>query len=355
MLPLALLAAIVPQFNQVTTTFTFFGCNRIEGDDYKATLTQNPSSANLPQLRLNLQDIATLNPNYAFFGGDNILGYADDQGETLTSQTIAWINLLKFGPRGSNTQFVAIPGNHELLRKHNGNKVPAPLADPIWSKLVTDAGFIPPNAVPPTEEEAKADKFTTNQDKLNFSFDNENTHFVVLNTDTHVDNIDPKTNLNKIAKLAVTWIKNDLARAEANPKITAIIVMGHRNLCEPANSHGDSPIDAESGNSLIASIAKSPKVRAYLCAHVHSYDLTEIPGTHVPQIVLGNGGSKLEDDWKPAEGRTFGFGYFKVFSDGQLSFTPYFRPAPEPYNSEKPEDLPNAKPHGELLFPTHQK
>jgi hypothetical protein len=41
----------------------------------------------------------------------------------------------------------------------------------------------------------------------------------------------------------------------------------------------------------------------------------------------------LEKNWKPAEGRTFGFGYFQVFADGTATVTPYVRPEPADYQS----------------------
>src|SRR5258706_10229330 len=74
------------QDRQVALTFAFFGCNRIEAKDWEETRTENPSSANLPQLRQNLADVAKLSPDFLFFGGDVVMGYADDQGDVLRSQ-----------------------------------------------------------------------------------------------------------------------------------------------------------------------------------------------------------------------------------------------------------------------------
>jgi hypothetical protein len=44
----------------VKLSFVVMGCNRIQESDWEKTRTENPSSANLPQLRQTLADIAAL-------------------------------------------------------------------------------------------------------------------------------------------------------------------------------------------------------------------------------------------------------------------------------------------------------
>ena len=126
---------------KVDSTFVFFGCNRIDAKDWEATRAANPSSANLPQLRQNLADAAKLAPDTLFFGGDLVMGYADDKGETLRSEVTAWIDVVKSLPRSHKTEYVALTGNHELNRKAGEAKLPGLYADAVWTELVRAAGW----------------------------------------------------------------------------------------------------------------------------------------------------------------------------------------------------------------------
>ncbi|MBL8068383.1 MAG: metallophosphoesterase [Armatimonadetes bacterium] len=348
---LTLAALVANQSREVVGTFAFFGCNRVEAEDFNAGKLQNPSSANLPQLIQNLADIAKLKPDFAFFGGDEVLGYGDDDGRSLTSQLEAWVAVVGSAPKAQETAYVAISGNHELNRKTAAGKVPNPLADGIFSRIIESAGMVPHGIHAPDAALAKADRLITDQGKLNFSFERGPVHYVVVDTDSRQAIPDAKTGDTKVALVATLWLAADLSDAERNPSIKATVILGHRNLVEPASSHGDSPIDPDCAKAMVAAIAKSPKVRAYVCAHVHAFDFTPIPGTGAYQVVLGNGGSKLEDDWHPAAGRTFGFGYFRVYGNGDVGFVPCFRPAPEQYNSAVPSDVPAATPLLELMMP----
>lgn len=335
----------------VALTFAFFGCNRIDLKDWEETRAENPSSANIPQLRRNLEDIRTLAPDYLFFGGDLVLGYADDRGETLQAQMAAWIDLVGKMERAPKTHFVAISGNHELNRKAGERKLPNPVTDAVWSRLVKGSGLIPADAKGPTPATSPDDRLATDQRALSFSFDRGPVHFVVLNTDTRVTTIDPATGETKIAMVPTHWLDADLDVAERNRKIRAVIVMGHRNLIDPETVKGDAPIDPEAAEPMIKSLQAHSKVRAYVCAHVHAFDISAIGRTGLRQTTFGNGGSKLEKNWQPARGRTFGFGYFKVYADGSLGVVPYLRPEPKNYLDARPEKTPAATPEPELLIP----
>ena len=133
------LASPLPQPPSVELTFAFFGCNRIDITDWEKTKAENLSTANIPQLRQNLTDIAMLAPDYLFFGGDLVLGYADDRGETLRAQMSAWLSLVQTLPRAEKTHYVAIAGNHELNRKVGEQKLSNPATNPVWSALVKAA------------------------------------------------------------------------------------------------------------------------------------------------------------------------------------------------------------------------
>ena len=336
--------------HDVALTFAFFGCNRIDLKDWDATRSTNPSSANLPQLRQNLEDIRGLSPDYLFFGGDLVLGYADDAGETLNAQMSAWIDLVRTLPRASKTHYVAISGNHELNRKVGDLKLPNPATDPIWTERVKTSGLVPRDALGPTPKNSPDDHLVTDQSALSFSFDRGILHFVVLNTDTRVTTVDPQTGQTKIAMLPVHWLDHDLDLAQKNPKIRAIVVMGHRNLIDPQSVKGDAPVDRDIAKEMIQSLESHSKVRAYLCAHVHAFDISPIGGKGLLQVTFGNGGSILEKNWAPQRGRTFGFGYFKVYKDGSLEVIPHLRPEPKNYIDTSPDQVPAAIPEPALMI-----
>ena len=337
---------------KVDLTFAFFGCNRIDAKDYDAA--ENPSSANLPQLAQNLKDGAKLAPDYFFFGGDLVLGYADDQGQVLNDQMSAWVKAVAAMPKAKTTQYVVMPGNHESNRKAREMKLPNPVTDSVWAKLVKAHGLIPADAKGPTPASSPEDHLVGDQGALNFSFDRGSVHFVVLNTDTRVTDMDAASGETKIAMIPTHWLDADLTKAEKNPRIKQVIVMGHRNLIDPATAKGDAPIDAACVPGMTKALISHKKVRAYVCAHVHAFDITAINGSGVLQTCFGNGGSKLETGWKPAAGRTFGFGYFKAYANGSLGVVPYLRPEPKNYMSTAAADVPAAKPQPELVIPVRK-
>ncbi len=339
------------QEQKVVQTFAFFGCNRIDQQDYEATKSVNPSSANLPQLKQNLADIATLAPNTVFFGGDLVMGYADDQGEVLKEQMSAWIEVVKSAPHAKGSQYVAMPGNHEVNRKHKDQKLPNAATTSVWAKLVRDANLVPSDAHGPTMSSVPQDNLVDDQSKLSFSFDRDTVHYVVLNTDTRVSTKDAETGETKIGMIPTHWLDRDLDQAEKNTKIKQVIIMGHRNVVDPTTAKGDAPIDVECAKPMVESLKKHKKVRAYICAHVHAFDITAIGKKGLLQVCFGNGGSKLEKGWKPSEGRTFGFGYFKAYADGSLGVIPYLRPEPKNYLEASPELVPPAKPQSEQIIP----
>jgi hypothetical protein len=335
----------------IELTFAFFGCNRIDGKDWEVTRKENPSSANLPQLRQNLTDIARLSPDYVFFGGDLVMGYADDSGENLQCQMKAWIGLVKSLPRSPKTRYVAVTGNHELNRKVGDLKLPNPAMDHIWSDLVKPAGLVPAKASGPTPKSSPKDNLITDQRALSFSFNRGTVHFAVLNTDTRVSIKDPLSGETKIGMVPVQWLSKDLDAAEKNPGVRCVVVMGHRNVIDPGSCHGDAPIDPECATPMVTVLKSHAKVRAYVCAHVHAFDIAEIGNSGLRQVVFGNGGSKLEKDWNPARGRTYGFGYFKAYTNGSLGVIPYLRPEPKDYMDTRPEQVPPASAEPELIIP----
>src|SRR5439155_22232947 len=112
-----------PGRDRVRLSFVFVGCNRIQKHDWDKG--ENPSSANLPQLRQTFADIAgpdrVLNriPPYFFFTGDLVLNLAMDDGTTLREQLDAWVDLFHTDPSGisGKTTVVPLPVTHEMLQE----------------------------------------------------------------------------------------------------------------------------------------------------------------------------------------------------------------------------------------------
>ncbi|MBI1331915.1 MAG: hypothetical protein GC165_03450 [Armatimonadetes bacterium] len=319
------------QDDPVEYSFAFFGCNRVDKDAWHKK--KNPSSANLPQLQQSFQDIANIKPmpKLLFMTGDLVLGYKDDQGEETRGQLDAWISEYRKSPLNGKVEMFPLPGNHEMLRKTKDGKVSSPYTTEMWNS------WLKANNLPPTTPNGPMaggeDKLADDQSRLNYSFDKGNLHFVCLNTDTHTED-------GRIAAVPSKWLKNDLDLATKHDK--TIFILGHRNLVDGVTSKGDSPIEKDSGSEMIAEIQTNPNVIGYLCAHVHAWDVTKVGGTRPWQIIAGNGGSPLEDDWKPAE-KTFGFAVIEIHHSGTITLVPYFRPATD-------ENVEAAKPQTPIIL-----
>ncbi len=302
----------------VVISFAFFGCNRMDKKDWEGQKDTNPSSANVPQLRQNFTDIANLRvvPSLVFCGGDIVMNYADDRGEVLRAQLDAWAIEAKSSPLFKKTTIVPMPGNHETNRKVGEDKITNPATVAVWDSWFNAEGFakLATNA-------ASAEK------SLNYSFDRAGVHFLVLNSDT-------VGAANKIARIPLEWAQKDVKAANENPKVRAIFVLAHRNLIDPITAAGDAPIDVVDAKPFLVTLQHARKVRAFVCAHVHAFDITPLGGSsRARQVILGNGGSKLEKLWQPKRGTFFGFGVFDVYRSGRVVLRNYKRPVPKNYFS----------------------
>lgn len=344
----------VPSLDSLETSFGFFGCNRIEKDDWKSTKEQNPSSANVHQLEQTFRDLASIRPapRFVFGGGDLVLGYGNDQGEETLSQLTAWKTQFYQSPLAGKTTMIPFPGNHELNKKVDKLKLPNPPTVAMWNQWYSGSGFRQMAANGPAAQGSNPDRLLGDQRKLNYSFDAGSVHFIVLNTDTLTSEEDPETHQGRVGWIPAYWASADIIRAQKNPRIRSIFLLGHRNLTDPKTTTGDSPIAKEPGQVLLNNIRINSKVRAYVCAHVHAWDLTNFGGTSKAwQVIAGNGGSKLEDDWKPKDGTYFGFVVLNVYRSGKVVLRNFRRPTPAgKYDDYQPEHPAPAIPVDTVLF-----
>jgi hypothetical protein len=309
----------------------FVGCNRIQKADWDAT--GDPASANVPQLTQTFADIVALadTPKFLFFTGDLVLGLTS--GTTrLSGQLSAWASLYKADPIAAKVPVVPMVGNHEMLYKSSGTELSNSPADAAWTAWLATNSFGSHAGNGPKATAPNADALQDDQSQLTYSFDDQGSHFVVLNTDTWTTTADPSTGDTQIGWVALHWLTADLQAAQANPAIARIFVFGHKPVVNPAGGTTSSDVINPMLNASFAALLDStPKVKGYLAAHAHLWDASTLPGPRgVYQVVAGNGGSALESGWNvPVP--YYGFTEVRVYQSGRVSIVNHHRPVPSPY------------------------
>lgn len=335
-----------PKDPKLKLSFVFMGCNRVDHKDWDPKA--NPSSANLPQLKQSFADIAALDPAPAlfFFTGDLVMNLAEDKGDTLKGQLAAWTDVYtKHGPAKGKTTLVPLPGNHEMLMeikldkkdkdgKHIKEEVPNKHSDSVWLDWLKTSKFDTYAKVAngPKPDKANEDKLVNDQSQLTYSFDAGDIHFVVINTDTISSAVDKETKYPFAGWVPYNWIKKDVEAAQANPKISAIFLLGHKPIMDNPKKEEDSILNAGKhmlGDALQQLFKANAKVRAYLCAHEHVWDRSPLPlAPKVPQVVAGNAGSPLNASWAPKGGVYYGFTEIRVYDNGKVDLVNHKRPLP---------------------------
>jgi Calcineurin-like phosphoesterase len=212
----------------IKLSFAFMGCNRIQHSDWKKIKDDDPSSANLPQLQRSFEDISKLvpQPSYLFFTGDLVVNLEDDDGKVLMHQLKEWTKRFHASPLAGKVTLVPLPGNHEMLKKIHADKddedkieVPNPAIDGRWLEWLQESGFdaFAKAANGPTNAAPNTDKLADDQSKMTYSFDLEDVHFVMINTDSLTTDIDQDTGAPHIGWIPYHWIEDDVRAAQKNP------------------------------------------------------------------------------------------------------------------------------------------
>jgi hypothetical protein len=351
-------------------SFVFMGCNRIQHSDWKTIKKDDPSSANLPQLGQTFQDIAQLQPqpSFLFFTGDLVVNLEADDGKTLKKQLEAWTELYKASPVAGKLTLIPLPGNHEMLEKVHEDKddddkveVPNPATDAPWLKWLRESGLdhFARVANGPTNASPNPDQLVDDQSAMTYSFDVGDIHFVVINTDTLNSVINKDTGAPFIGWVPYHWIEQDVRSAQANPQVSAILLIGHKPIIKHPKAEEDAILNTSKhplGDNLLALFRANDKVRAYLCAHEHLWDASRLEkAPHVWQVIAGNAGSQLSSKWKPPGGTFFGFSKINIYASGKIGLVGYQRPTPAPpqkYFEGTPAAPAAAQPQPEIvLFP----
>jgi hypothetical protein len=302
----------------VQYSFVVLGDCRVDKADTNSAT--NPAGINFPQLDRSMEDIAKLDPkpSCVFFNGDEIFGYEHDTTKLKQAFSI-WRDRVETSPVvKAGIKFVAIPGNHETEVDSADGKVPSPEAERVWLETMTPLlnGSDGPHSGGP-------DSLATDQSKLTYSFDLNDTHFILMNTDP----------VGQDAHVPVHWIANDLANARKNGS-KHLFAIGHK----PAFGYQGTMAMAAGNRSELWDALETNHAEAMIGSHIHVYDRFQPHHTKTWMITSGNGGTPLEKTLPPNK-QYFGFIVVSVLKSGKVILKSYGRDVPaEGYSAAAPAD-----------------
>jgi len=322
-------------------SLVFVGDFQIGYGNWQATKDKNPSSANIPQLRQTMLDIKQLHLGRALgvFTGDLVMNMIDDQGQVLKVQLNAWQETYASLAKPKGMPLLPMAGNHEIdVDDVTVNaEEPSPFMYDVWLDWFADNGYARFSGNGPRPTKANPDRLVRNERDMTYSFDSDGNHFVIINTDTLSTEIDPGTGLPYTGWIPIHWIERDIAAAEKNPRVSAIIVIGHRPIEAPTYAPpapGTTILDTAAypwATRLSDALRKNRKVRAYLCSHSHAWEAFRLQqGKGVSQLLAGNGGAGLDAAWQPEGGQYFGFSLLNIYQSGMITVLDYGRALPPP-------------------------
>ena len=170
---------------------------------------------------------------------------------------------------------------HEDKDDEDKVEVPNPATDARWLKWLHDSGFdtFAKAANGPTNAPPNPDQLADDQSEMTYSFNIGDVHFIVINTDTLTTDIDNDTNAPHIGWIPYHWIEQDVRSAQANPKVSAIFLIGHKPIMDHPRRKKKAILNTKKhplGDQLQALFQANDKVRAYLCAHEHLWDCSRL-------------------------------------------------------------------------------
>ncbi len=332
----ALVVTNAPAINpdSVLFSFVFMGCNRVDGKD-TGNANTNASTANIPELQRTFNEIAGLDPKPAFyfFLGDAVLGLDKDTavlGQQLQAWQQQYMSTSFSSLPASGIQLVALPGNHEMLFSKKHVEQPNKHALQTWMNYM---GAYMPTGVTINRVGGK----DSLDNLMTYSFTYNNTHFIMLNTDTYDKG-------GTIGLAPSAWIVADILAARKDPSVKHIFLLGHKPAVVTKPLYvpdGESTMDV-SVVQAIWPVMDSNQVEAMLSAHSHQYDRLQPTVSGSYQIIAGNGGSPYEHKAEKDTARQF-FGYTIVYvmKNGQVQLQSMGRSVPyKNYLESVPASLP---------------
>jgi hypothetical protein len=284
--------------DSVLYTFAVTGCNRLDKAD--TNTTANPSTANVAELNRMFSDLPLLNPKpkYFFFLGDMVIAKSDSAH--LRKQLTAWRQIYEASPMpASGITLVPVMGNHES----NDGQVGNASLENVWLSVM--AHYIFGNNGPKV---GGPDDESTDQSKLSFSFDYQDSHFIAVNTDAPNHGYQAPTH----------WVASDIATARANVNTKHIFVLAHK----PAYSF-DYAIGGTDGLGMYPAlrdsfwaVLTSNKVEAMFSAHNHLMRRVQ-PTNNTWMVIAGDGGTILSGSAAPNE-EYYGYVLVSVMKSGKV-------------------------------------
>jgi hypothetical protein len=297
-----------PGHKDLEYSFVTLGCNRLDKADTTSTTT---STANEEQLKRSFDEIAAMKPipKYLFFTGDMVIGYAADTNK-LAAELQAWLNIYEHSALAkTGIILVPMPGNHEsLIHKGMGS---TPAQERTWLRVMGKYAL--------NDNGPKAggkDDLETDNSRMNYSFDYNGDHFLVLNSD-------PCGSENTVP---YCWIADDLKAARIKG-CRHIFAFAHK----PAYSAPeDDALDKKPvPRDSFWNAMEKYNADAMFAAHNHIYYRLQPHPGKTRMVIAGNGGSPLSDyAMKKKELQFFGYTKVDVYKDGAVILRSYGRPIP---------------------------
>jgi hypothetical protein len=300
-----------PSIDTVEFSFAVFGCNRLAAGDTVGV----PSTANIAQLDRTFTDMMNLSPQpeYVFDVGDLVLGKVTDTS-ILGSQLRAWRQHYEASPiASSGIKLVAVAGNHES----NDGGSSSDLCEKKWLEVMSP--YIVGSNGPGV---GGADNLATDQSRLTYSFNYDDTHFVTMNSDPSGQG----------STVPINWVSQDFAAARA-AGAKHIFALAHKPAYAWEND-GSSSLTTATQTALWSAMTTN-HVEAMLTAHNHVYRRLQPKGSGTPWMIIpGNGGSTLDSNL-PAD-QNYGFTVVSVMKSGKVKMKTYARAFGPLYNSPSP-------------------
>jgi hypothetical protein len=290
-----------------------------------------------------MQGIQAQKSKLLFFNGDMIMGYglagptpSNSIADVVGSDLMAFYRQYAFW-RGmvaplmeSGTYVVPVAGNHEVQSKAAGKKTQVENEN-AWranmGDLIIDAtrfkAIVGKDATHvDVSNNAGIDSFKSDQSQLTYSFDVEDSHFSVVNTDAFGgDSMAPSG-----------WLLNDLASATRRGA-KHFFVFGHK----PAYTYvykKPAPDKIEA-----AGLDKYPSQRdefwrvieqygaTYFCGHEHEFNMIQPKGA-AWQVLVGSGGSPWdaqagEETKNPGTDRAYAWATVLIRKSGKVEISAY--------------------------------
>jgi len=290
-----------------------------------------------------LRDIEGQKAKILFFNGDMIMGYGSagptagtSVEEVVKSDLMAFYRQYGFW-RGmvaptleSGTYIMPVPGNHEVQSKQLGKKAIVENEN-AWranmGDLIIDTGRF--KAIVGKDAQhvniknnGALDGLTSDQSQLSYSFDVEDNHFAVVNTDpVGKDNIAP-----------AAWLAKDFSDAKSRGA-KHFFAFGHKPAYTYYFGKGPNPAPG------IAGLDKFPEARddmwsviehynaTYFCGHEHMFNMAQ-PKGRAWQVLVGSGGSPWdatpgEDTLNPETDRAYAWATISVRKSGKVDIDAY--------------------------------